>query len=65
MTTGTNKLKDFDVRTLEKAIAKAVSELVGVELTCRIDDISYTDSSNEGGATFNASISQPAKSKAK
>jgi len=46
---------------LEKTIAKALSELVGLELTCRIDDISYGDRSYENGANFNVSISQPVK----
>jgi hypothetical protein len=65
MANETNKLKEFDVRTLEKTIAKALSELVGVELVCRIDDISYGDRSFEHGANFNVLISQPAKSQPK
>jgi hypothetical protein len=65
MSERTNKLKDFDVRTLEQAIAKAVSDLVGVELACDIDAISYGDRSYEHSAKFNVSLSQPMKFQAK
>lgn len=65
MSDNTNKLKTVDVRALEQAIAKAVSDLVGVELACHIDSISYGDCSHEHSAKFNVSLSEPFKFRAK
>lgn len=36
-----NKLKKISTNTLENAIAKAVSELIGDEFACRISNMSY------------------------
>ncbi len=36
-----NKLKKIDVRTLEKAIAKTVTDIIGVEYNCTIESIEY------------------------
>lgn len=50
-----NKLKDVDVTTIETTIAKALSELVGVEYKCSIDEISYGERISKGGK-FNVNI---------
>jgi hypothetical protein len=65
MSDGRNKMKDVDVRTLEQTIAKAISDLIGVEFSCHIDSISFGDRSYENGAKFNVSLSQPMKFEAK
>ena len=53
-----NKLKTIDVRTLERAIAKAVSELVGVEYdSCHIGNINYEFGFPFQGAKFDISLS--------
>jgi hypothetical protein len=55
-----NHLKDVDPRTLEKTIAKAVSDLVGVELRCSITKIDYSPKHvSRTSATFDVSLSEP------
>ncbi len=54
------KLKKIDVHTLETAIAKAVSELVGETFGCTIDRIKYGDNLLRA-ATFNVSLSNRSK----
>ena len=44
-----NKLKDVDVKTIEQALAKTMSELVGVDYKCTVDEISYGDYRSHGG----------------
>ena len=41
-----NKLKDIPVYEIQKAIAKAVSELIGTGYNCRIEDIEYLPAGN-------------------
>jgi len=53
------KLKTIDVRTLEQAISKAVSDLVGIKLECGIDQIQYGNGYSRQGAKFNVSLSEP------
>jgi hypothetical protein len=42
-----NKLKTVDVRTLEATIARAVSELLGAEYNCEVNNISYSSSTRD------------------
>ena len=57
-----NKLKDVDVKTLEKAIAKTVSDLIGAELICTIDTLTYERKSYSfTGADIVLSLSEPYK----
>ena len=56
-----HRLKTVSIETLEQTIAKAVSELVGVELTCRIDSLTFDNRVTGNGATFNASLRKPMK----
>jgi hypothetical protein len=54
-----NKLKAVDVRTLEQTIAKAVGDLIGVQLNCSIDNVEYRASYARTSAKFNVSLSEP------
>jgi hypothetical protein len=55
-----NHLKDVNLRALEKAIAKAVGQLVGVELTCNISKIDYSPKHlSRTCADFTVSLSEP------
>jgi hypothetical protein len=54
-----NRLKTVDVRTLEKTIAKAVTDLVGTELRCSIENIKFNDSYSTTSAAFNVSLHEP------
>lgn len=36
-----NKLKAYDIKTIEKCIAEAISQLTGENYDCDINDISY------------------------
>jgi hypothetical protein len=51
-----NKLKSIDVNTLETAIAKAISELLGAEYKCEVNDISYTDNYLSDSAKFRVNV---------
>jgi hypothetical protein len=53
------KLKTIDVHTLEQAISKAVSDLVGIKLECDIDQIQYGNGYSRQGAKFNVALSEP------
>ena len=54
------KLKSVDICTLEKAITKAVGDIVGVDITCSINNIVYRHSVGFGaGVKFNVDISGP------
>ncbi|MEG8946554.1 hypothetical protein [Rosettibacter firmus] len=48
-----NKLKNVSINTLENAIAKVVSELVGEDYKCTISEVKYTLFS---GADFHVKI---------
>lgn len=50
-----HRLKTIDVHTLERAIAKAISELAGVEYDCEVNEISYS-SGMAHDAKFNVKI---------
>ncbi|MEW6736622.1 MAG: hypothetical protein AB1489_35360 [Acidobacteriota bacterium] len=51
-----NKLKAVDVSSLEEAIAKTISDLVGIKYKCQIDKIRYGDYSSGKGATFKVAV---------
>ena len=54
-----NKLKKFDIQTLEETIAKAVSNLTGIELDCSINHINYDKRSlSYSSAKFDISLSE-------
>jgi hypothetical protein len=54
------KLKSVDSCTLEQTIAKAVGDLVGIDITCSINNIVYRHSLGLGaGVNFNVDISGP------
>ncbi len=43
-----NPLKNVDVRTIEKAIASAISELAGYKFECSLAQIKFDDSNKQG-----------------
>lgn len=54
-----NKLKKYDIQTLEQTIAKAVSDLTGIELDCSINHINYDKRSlSYSSAKFDVSLSE-------
>lgn len=54
-----NKLKKYDIQALEQAIAKAVSDLTGLELECSINHINYDKRSlSYNSAKFDVSLSE-------
>jgi len=58
-----NQLKKYDVKTLEQTIAKAVSDLIGVDLECSIANVDYDYEAplRTTKAKFNLTVSKPHK----
>ncbi len=52
-----NKLKNVDTATLQRAIAKAVGDLTGVEYHCVVNELKYGNMGSHGG-TFTVEIWQ-------